>query len=297
MGTAVGVGTSHSKSKLPTYHFQNKVAVNNQDYYFKDSFKYKIGGGFSAEVIHHPGDKFIEAGIIEKVQKELSYVAIMAFRKEMDEIDTYVPQNVISKNAIWVDWLVIVRKNKIPVAFGSATYLTPFLLYLSSAMVLPVEQPTGVGVLANALLWKLAVEEAVANGVGAPEIVCRTHNKNVASVMLHVLREVKISTENTTDLEEQKIFIKTANHLNCNYNFNTGISYNVYPEGLPFGTKISNERISEAFKDIGPSDACYISGKLNSNFIEKLLSKKVSADIPEESEVPYTLNNLIPVFV
>jgi len=266
--------------------------------YLNDSLLYELKGGFVAEVIQNPGEKFLRAGVMNQVYQELSFVALEAFGKTQTEAETYVPQDVLAKNAIWVDWLIVVRKKGHPVAFGSATYITPFLLYLSSAMVLPAEQPTGVGVVANSLLWKLAVQEAKDNGLSEPDIICRTHNRNVASVLAQILRNSKISTENSRDTEAQLIFMKTANHLHCNYNPETGISQNVYPEGLPAGTKTKDARINQAFQHLGPQDACYVTGMLRMDFVNKLVGKYVRPHEPvqEKAEKVGILPSMVPSF-
>ena len=243
--------------------------------YLGESRLHHLKGGFTAEVIQDPGDRLIQAGLFARASEELADVALAAFGKPARERDTYVPQHVIAKNALWVDWLVVVRKRNQPVAFGSATFIAPGLLYLSSAMVVPSEQPSGVGVVANSLLWKLAVETAMMQGMPEPEVVCRTHNRNVASVLLHLLKDGRLSSEAAGDVQAQAVFMKTANHLHCEYDPETGVSQNVYPEGLPAGTKTNDARLNAAFRHVGPCAACYVAGHLNLRYITRLVSRQL----------------------
>jgi hypothetical protein len=243
------------------------------DRYLAESEIYHLKGGFEAEVIHNPGDKFLKAGILNQVSQELKAVVLAAFEKNNEDAETYVPRHTLAKNALWVSWLIVVRKHNSPVAFGSATFITPSLLYLSSAMVLPQEQPTGVGVIANALLWKLAVEEAGTRGIDDVDIICRTHNRSVASVLLHIFENGKLSTE-SLDADSRAIIHRTASYLGCEYDESTGISYDAYPEGLPAGLNSRSQRINEGFKQVGPKDACYVLGRLDLDYTDRLIARQ-----------------------
>lgn len=243
--------------------------------YLEDSRLYEIKGGFTAEVIQNPGNAFIQAGITCRVSEELSAVVLRAFNRTTEEIQVYASQEVMDKNAIWVDWLIVVRKNGLPVAFGSASFITPSLLYLNGAMVVPEEQITGIGVIANSLLWKIAVDDAQWRGISSVDIVCRTHNRNVASVLLHILEESVLSTECKSEPHAHDLFQKTAAYLKCNYDPNMGISVGVYPEGLPAGTKSKSERINAGFEHVGPRDACYVLGRLDDDYVRCLLKRQV----------------------
>ncbi len=253
-----------------------------RDCYFANSKFFQLKGGFEAEVIHKPGYKFLNGNMIGRVVEELGPVLLAAFGKEDIDSDKFLSGNRFTRVAVWVDWLVVVRKNRRPVAFSSASMIPPFLMYLNAAMVLPEFQVTGVGLVASALLWKTAVEETRKKVMLEPDIVCRTHNRNVASVLLHLLKDAKLSTE-ALDLNSKRTFAKVAKYLGCGYDEASGVSRNVYPDELPNGSKTNNVRINEAFEKIGPQDACYVIGRLDELYTEKLLARHVQGSSVEES--------------
>ncbi len=277
MSTAVGVMTNSAVleplTKLPGIRPYRQPEVLPREGYFESSEYYQLKGGFEAEIIQDPGRKIMAAGLFKQVTEELGDVLLKAFEQDESDADKFLSGDKLTKVAVWVDWLVVVRKKGNPVAFGAGSFVTPYLFYLNAAMVMPEYQPSGVGLVANALLWKIAVENAERQGYKEPDIVVRTHNRNVASVFLHSLRDVKLSTEPIRDLYTRMILERTAEYLNCKIDRLTGVSYDVYPEGLPAGTKTKNQRINDAFEWVGPRDACYISGRLNMSYLSKILKR------------------------
>jgi hypothetical protein len=263
--------------------------------YLEDSEFYQIRGGLIAEVIQNPFVKFIDKGITERVIQDLRKVTLAAFGKTEDQTDLYASDEVMRKNAIMVDWLIVVRKKDRLVAFSSASFITRSLLCLNAAMVVPEEQPTGVGVIASSLMWELAVDNARRRGVLDPDIVARTHNRNAASVLLHIFKNSKLSTEPGLDNHTNSLIEKTADYLGCVIDKQKGISYNVYPEGLPAGTKSQSQRINAGFENVSSCDACYVSGRLDIAYTQKLIQRKVKK-VGLQPEIPVR-NRMIPVMM
>jgi len=211
----------------------------------------------------------------------LSDALLQAFGKTPLDADTFLSGDKFTKVSLTVDYLIVVRRNHRPVAFGAGNFITPFLFYFNSLMVLPKYQRVGLGFYISALLWKYAILESRRQGYLEPDIVCRTHNRNVASGFLGYLREGQISTERNLSLYSQMIFEKTAKFLKCEIEPTTGISRSVYPAGLPQGTKMENERILNAFSQLSERDACYVTGKLNEDYVNGVLASSVKQVMSE----------------
>ncbi|MEW6515736.1 MAG: GNAT family N-acetyltransferase [candidate division FCPU426 bacterium] len=257
-----------------------------EERYLESSTIYQLRGGVEAEVINNPKFKFAQAGIEEHAKEELGNILIRSFGYNADQNGMFLDGNRFNRVAIDVDWLVVVRKKSQPIAFGAGTFITPFLFYVNSAMVLPEYQPLGIGSIAIALLLKIAREYALDINKYEPDIVCRTHNRSAASALLPALVDSKISSEIDKTTYSQMIFERTANHLKCSYDKTTGISKDVYPCELPTNEKVSNKRIIEAFRHLESRDACYVTGKLNVRFINRLLSKTVNESLRTMERIP-----------
>jgi hypothetical protein len=239
--------------------------------FLSDSQVYLLKGGFTAEVIQEPGTKLLRAGLLEKARQEMGDVLLSAFERGDDEAETFLGGNKFTKVGIWVDWLVVIRKKDKIMAFSTASFVAPYHIYLNAAMVRPEEQSTGIGFMASALLWKIAVEDVKERLILEPVVVCRTRNRNVVSVMLKVMNDAVISTEKDLTAEIKATFRKTADYLHCEYDDQIGISKEAYPEGLPFGTKGNNDRIVSALQCLGPRDGCFVAGHLNLSYLNRIV--------------------------
>lgn len=276
---------AEAESRDLRLHFQSTAAlVREDDKYCADSETYQLKGGFIAELIQNPAVRFLEKGILDQVVTDLQEVTMSAMGKTTDEVDIFAPTKVITKNAIYVDWLTVVRKEGRVVAFAASSFIDRDLLYIQSTMVRQEYQThNGLGSIPNLYLWERIVERR--RMAGGPEIyfVARTHNKNIASLLLHVLDNDILSTEIKENNHQcRDIMKRTIKYLECNYDENSGISKNVYPEGIPAGNKTSSNRINDCFRNIGPKDACYIIGTLNLSITKRFVRagmKKENAEI------------------
>lgn len=259
----------------PTSSKQETVRPDLSNRYTLESELYQLKGGFVAEVIQSPTNKMRQSGTYYKAFRELQLVTMKAFEKSLKTAHIYAPKKVVEKNVLNVDWLIVVRKQNRPVGYSSASYLSPFLVCLNSAIVDANFQAAGVGFVCGALLLKLINEKATDLGLLPLDYVCRTHNRNVASIMQQVLKGSVFSTEKNLSNEFKDNFTKMTKYLDCHYDEINGISKNVYPIGLPTGTKVSNPRINDVFKNVGDRDAVYITGQLNASRIEKLLQRNI----------------------
>lgn len=249
--------------------------------YFADSDYFRVRKEYVAEVIYQPEDKVRRAGLTETLIEELGGILLEAFGRTWKDAETFLGGDHFTKVAISVDYLVVIRKDGRPVAYGAGSFLSPTLFYLNSLMVRPKYQRVGLGFFASALLWRYADEHASNRGQVEPTAVCRTHNRNVASGFLRLLRESDISTELDRTSAVRTIFKRTASLLGCGYDEATGISRNVYPDELPAGTKTVESRINRAFDELGPKDGLYIAGKLNQGFLSDLLREHVTELVTE----------------
>jgi GNAT superfamily N-acetyltransferase len=252
------------------------------DTYFADSDIYQIRNEFMAEVIYRPGSKAADPDLMEKMKEELGDVLLQAFGKTRTDAHIFLAGEKFTKVAINVDYLVVVRRNGKPVAYGAGNYIAPYIFYFNSLMVLPRYQRVGVGFYISGLLWKYAIQEARERRYIEPDIVCRTHNRNIASAVIKLMRTCQISTEKDANKYSRMIFQKTADFLHCEIDPATGISKNVYPAGLPEGTKTADDRVNLAFSQVGPQDGIYIAGKLDQDYINGILAASVREVMVQE---------------
>lgn len=237
--------------------------------YIEDSEFHSYAKGITIELIKDPARKLMRAGMFEQVIDELRDVVLAAFEKPFSEHEKYAPQHTMSKNVIWVDWLAVARRNNRPVAFSAATFIQPDLLYLNSAMVIPEEKATQIGAMINPLLWKNIFDFQQSHGLTEFQLVCRTHNRDVVSGLLHAFLNGRISTETNLDSRTIATFSHVAKYLECTLD-SYGVSRDVYPEGLPSGHVTNRKRVTEAFRNVGERDACYLLGYLNYKYVEQV---------------------------
>lgn len=257
--------------------------VSSEESYAIQSEHYSLKGDFTMELIENPWIN-ITTSNKKRLKNELGHVLMGAFEKKEEDAQQFLSGSKLEKVAVLVDWLIVVRDKGFPVAFGSGSFISPSVFYLNGAMVLPQYQSTGVGLLSNALMWKRAVEERQKQGDGIPYFICRTHNKNVASVLTGFLDESTISTEEGINPKVQMICKKTADFLACHYDETTGVCNNVYPSELPKGSKKNNSRIEKAFHSVGTLDACFIVGKLNLNLTQRLIDRMKITRLDKEND-------------
>lgn len=238
--------------------------------YFADSELYQIRKEYQAEVICHPQTKAGFAQLQARLIDELGDVLLAAFGKTRDDAETFLSGEKFTKVAVHVDYLVVIRREGKPVAFGAANYITPFLLYFNSLMVMPKYHRVGLGFYIAALLWKYAIPESQQFGYLEPDIICRTHNRAIATALIRVLRDGHFSSEQSASAYAKMLFKKTDEHLHCATD-ECGIARNVYPAGLPEGNKTTDLRVLNAFAEVGPKDGLYLTGKLDQGYINGIL--------------------------
>jgi hypothetical protein len=284
---AVSVATQ-SDQVQPTVQTQPKVfTLFPQTYYFETSEFYKIRGGFVAEVIQNPSVKFLEKGILNQVTQDLTMVTLAAFGKRMEEKEMYAPEKVIHKNGIFVDWLTVIRAGSEIIAYTSASYLGKEILYLNAAMVnMNFQSASGLGIIPHLYLWTKLLDHRHDQESLTLNIVMRSRNKDVANIMSHVLKNEKISGETNLTFEEKMLFSHVAKQIGSSYDENTGINFDVYPNGLPGGSDKHGEKLNMIFSKLGECDAYLISGKANYLRMKKLLQREIS-DMPEHNFLEY----------
>jgi len=224
---------------------------------------------YDVEIVHQP---YHEATV--DIAEKLWNVLMRSCEKSEDEDAGYREKISIWKVALNVDYLVLASRQDQLVAFTSGSYIDRELFYINAAMVLPEFQATGIG---GFLTCMLAFNPVIANlqaGIEETHMVCRTQNRQAASLFLHACEGAAISTEPLSD-RVRSLLMKTTAFLHCDLEAATGITRNIYPEGLPKGCEIHNDRINRAFAGLGPTDACYIIGRLKLPLVTHLLKGKL----------------------
>ena len=243
--------------------------------YLDNSEFYRLKNNMLVEVIQNPGVKFLEKGNINLVIEDLRQVTLKAFGHAKDKAAVYTPDEVMKKNAIFVDFLAIVRKDEEIVAYTTASFVADNILYLNASMVSkPFQRYDGLGVLPHLYIWKKILVTKLYAEQRKLWIVGRTRNYNVVSMLKHVFERIMISTEEHLPEDIKKIFLQTARVTGSNYDPNTGIAKKVYPKGLPAGLDKVPDKYAKLFMVLGEQDALYVSGKVNFEKVLGILAKK-----------------------
>jgi len=265
--------------KPPKYRYKISgfpVLYPSPKQYCHDSEFYQIRGGFVAEVIYNPFTRFMENGILHRVINDLRRVTLRAFGKTEKQAEIYAPDQIIRKNAIFVDWLTVVRKDTKVVAYTAASFIDDDILYLHASMVLPEFQSHGgLGIVPHMYVWKKLLESKLVNRQEKFRVVGRTRNQGVVSMMSHVLEKVMISGDNSLSLEYRQIFTKTAEVLKSPYDEENGIAKNVYPKGLPNGSGKTNGEYDKLFFGLDECDAFFIAGRVDVRRMLRLLNREL----------------------
>lgn len=243
--------------------------------YLDDSELYSIKKSFYAEVILDLHKK-IPTGIWLRIMlDDLWNIVTRSCNRKYTVDDEFKEKIDLNKIALNVDVISIVSNAFMPVAFSSGKFIRKDLFYLNTAVVFPEYFSLGIGAINTALVCKIVDQISKRENIDDLYYVFRTHNRNVASTMLNAFDEGFISTENHLPAKIKDIFTYTANYLDCEYDPQNGISYDVYPRNMPEGKSINNSRIQKALYHLGPTDACYGTGKMNMKLINTLVARNV----------------------
>ncbi len=249
--------------------------------YLENSEFYRIRGGFVAEVIQNPFVKFIDKGMTERVIRDLRKVTLAAFCKTEDQAEIYASDEVMRKNAVFADFLTVIRKDKRIVAYSSCGFIESDLIYAHASMVVPEFQScSGLGILPNIYLWNKLFKR----NLRPLRVVVRTRNKDVASLVRHVWDDLTISGEEDRSEEFKYVFRRTSEVINSPYDEETGIIKNVYPNGLTTGSVKHSNKLNELFLKLDLHDAFFVAGRVNYSKITKIIKREIS-DYYEKNEI------------
>lgn len=253
------------------------------DKYFKDSEIFHLKGGFELEYIRKPRMKSIGDSTRTRITEELGAILLKAFNKDESNGKELVTEEKIFELALNTDVLLVGRKNNIPLAFHSGSLIEPWLYYSKATFVDPTEQNAGLGLIS---IFLAAHKEVISNlGSGNfPWVVTRTRNFMVARMVENGCENYKMSTEAELDDFSQNVFRMTAKYLNNELDPIDGIVKNVYLPGIPQGPQPKDERIRKAMAILGPRDACYIAGKMNSKRVSMVINKYISESVTTQME-------------
>lgn len=251
--------------------------------YFEDSEVYHLKGGFEIEFIRKPKMKLFSDSTRARITKELGDILLKAFNKDGSNGKELVTEEKIFELALNTDVLLVGRKNNVPLAFHSGVLIEPWLYYSKATFVDPAEQNAGLGLISIFLAAHKEVITHLGSG-SVPWVVTRTRNFMVARMVENGCEYYKISTESDLDDFSQNVFRMTAEYLKNDLDEFTGIVKNVYLPGIPQGPRPKDERIRNAMEVLGPRDACYIAGKMNSKRVSMVVNKYISESIITQVE-------------
>jgi hypothetical protein len=280
MNTTLNLETQTAMTILP------EIQVRPQPCYFQDSEFYQLHGGFTAEVIQNPFNKFLEKGITNNVIHDLTKVTLASFEKSQDESEIYAPEKVIIKNAVLVDWLTIVRHENKIVAYASSSYLDEFknTLYFNATIVDADFKQYSIGSITHMYIFEKILKSRNDFESSTLNLITRTRNRSVAKLLESVMLDVKYSSDSELDCEDKSFFSQAAKMIGGTYNEKDGISMRVYPTGLPVGSDKVSEKIQRVFAPLGETDGLLILGKCNYLKICKFLKREIKKSENTESE-------------
>jgi hypothetical protein len=247
--------------------------------YFEDSKTIMLKNGYEIEFIEYPNMKYLKPHLRENIIFEMGRILLKAFGKTMDDGKELIEGDRIPELTINSHYLVIGRKNGIPISFHSGSMIDPLLYYSRATFVDPEHQQSGLGLLSIFLTMQKLYFLCGGDDL---RLVTRTRNYMVARMVENGSIEYKISTEKWLDESARKVFLKTALFLDNQIDPESGIVKNVYLPGIPQGPRPKDERIRTAMDVLGPLDACYIMGIPNQRRIKMVLDKCFV--VPEEQK-------------
>jgi hypothetical protein len=236
--------------------------------HFHASHTLLLSNKFNVEIVFRP---YNEPNA--DLDNELWTVLMRSCEKdEKDELQ-YKGKINIRKVAINVDYLILASVANHLVAFTSGSYVSDNIFYVNAAMVLPEYQASGLG---GVLICLLALKPVILNLQRKIKtyLICRTQNRKAASILVNGCDNAKISTE-PLDSDAEHVVEETVSFLHCGFESKSGITHDVYPEGLPKGYEIHDDRINHAFAALGPTDACYVLGLARMRVIAHLLKGRL----------------------
>jgi|GEM_PF-2814082 len=250
-----------------------RAPSESTDRYFRHSACYHIKYECTAELIRNPAKHDPIPGYAA-MTRELWDVLLEACGQDESRSDYYHSIIHIEKIAVFVDYLLVVRKHGRPVAFMAGTFISREWFYFNTAVVIPRFQEVGLGSIMTGLFCHTVIHDAARIGID-PFFVCRTQNRKVLQALLGSFVNGKISTEAGLPDTHRDIFQTIAARLGCGID-SRGISRNVYPAGMPkCENEIKDPRIQQATAALGPQDACYVAGRINRRLVELFFKRNV----------------------
>jgi hypothetical protein len=259
--------------------FRERRAIYGR--YFEDSKFVTVKNGYEIEIIEYPNRKFIEPALKARMSDELGQVLLKDFGKSRGEGEELIEGNKIMELTANAHYLLIGRKDSVPVSFHSGILINPLLYYSKATFVEPVHQHSALGAISTYLTLHLLLSKCNGDDL---RWVTRTRNYMVARMVKSESVDFGISTEKDLDEKSRRIFRETAEFLN-NYMDDDGVVKNVYLTGIPQGPRSKDERIQNAMDILGPQDACYIVGIPNLRRICFILDRCIVNEPDEQKRL------------
>jgi hypothetical protein len=249
------------------------IFVNPNYYrkYFCQSQHFLLLKKFDIEIVHQPFKQ-----LNPQILPALWNVLMKSCDKNEQDEANYREKINIEKVGINVDALILVSLNNQLVAFTSGSFIGESIFYINAAMVLAEYQAYSLGGIITCMMALNSVIHNAQLGIKETSLICRTQNQNAARLFIHACHNAKVSTEKL-NRKERKVLEKTTGFLHCHIDFKTGITRDVYPEGLPKGGDAHDQRVTDAFRSLNATDACYVMGFLKIEMVARLLKGILSA--------------------
>lgn len=238
---------------------------------FKKGVVYQLKNDCTVEIVTDVKEAFSEnESLTEDILDKLKLIILKAFEVDIKNGEIFVKGKRFHDLFDHADYLGIIKRKGEIIGFHTGKIITGGLYYAIATMINPEYQSNGVGLTTIMIIFDRLTSKSKNKSM---KIITRTRNYMVVRMIESTCTDYSISTEGKKRKNFEKCYQATAAILNHPYESKTGIVKNVYPAGVPRGYKPPKERISKAFKILGPKDGCYVAGEADMRRVRILLER------------------------
>jgi hypothetical protein len=246
------------KTYAPRANFTGTIIGN-----FPDSHFYNIQGGFVAEVISNPHQRFMRERQLDLAGDFFLKLSSKIFSGHANDWQNSLSLNEIKKNIFEADWLILLSFNGNIIGYTTATWIDRNYIYINAAcLLLEYSKKAGLGGIQSIILYNFLLKYYRQHLNREFKFIARTRNREVVKLFEHMCQEVKISFDTKLSKTERQEFSHIAGKIQSPFDEKTGLIKNIYSGGFPTGIsrKYTNLQTFYASEEYA-RDAFFISGK------------------------------------
>jgi hypothetical protein len=246
------------KTHAPRANFTGTIIGN-----FCDSHFYNIHGGFIAEVISHPYQRFMHEKQLDLAGDFFLKLSSKIFSGHANDWQNSLTLKEIKKNIFEADWLILLSFNGNIIGYTTATWIDRNYIYINAAcLLLEYSKKAGLGGIQSIILYNFLLKYHRYQLSREFKFIARTRNREVVKLFEHMCQEVKISFDSKLSKTERKEFSHIAEKIHSPFDEKTGLIKNIYSGGFPTGNSRRCLNLQAFFSNPENSkDAFFISGR------------------------------------